>query len=233
MKEVKRGKCFSIVDDFLCEDELTGIRKYLETLQFRVRESVVNPLVDGSAMVSRGSVFRHNSNLLSIGHHEVFSKVLSTVRGRDDIYGAAGHDWRLLTFAFWQYPAGSRLSWHNDAGNGRTGEYVLYLHEEWDPSWGGELILLDKQIRLDRDAGRDSFEAVHSAVARSEELLTAVHPRPNRLVMMQAGTCHYISRIEPHARFARRSLTGFASNSDNSPESISRLNHVRELLGMS
>jgi len=141
------------------------------------------------------------------------------VRTETDLFGHAGRDWNRLTFTFWQYPADSRLGWHNDAGRGRRGEYIVYLHRQWDISWGGELLLIDREPRALLEAAGASVaeltgagpQAVLNEVLRSCEISPlAVLPRPNRLVLVKSDTVHTVLRVDRTAGASRRcTLTGF------------------------
>jgi Rps23 Pro-64 3,4-dihydroxylase Tpa1-like proline 4-hydroxylase len=154
------------------------------------------------------------------------NSVMNTVCADESMFGKPKVDWQLSTFAFWQFPPGSRLSWHMDAGQGRTGEYILYLHERWEPSWGGELIILDRDLLIDRTKSPlDRQAIVENFVKTSPSLHVAVYPRPNRLVMMRARTCHYINRVEPTAGDSRRTLTGF-TYARQSEEKLSQLGRL-------
>jgi hypothetical protein len=102
---------------------------------------VVDERVDGTALRSLGGTlgfadqFRGES--VGSGVAEAMSEIKRAAVSHPEIFGMAGADWKVLSFALWQYPAGTRLGWHNDAGGGRTGEFILYLHDRWPPSWGG------------------------------------------------------------------------------------------------
>lgn len=159
--------------------------------------------------------------------------IKEAVTTHPEIYGAAGSDWKVLSFALWQYPAGTRLGWHNDAGGGRTGEFILYLHDRWQPSWGGELIVLDEFSPFDVQGlpAPERFAAIEKVVGQSRSNLTAIVPRPNRLVMVRAGTCHYINRVDGAAGSSRRrSLTGFASQPSPAAKDRDRAARIDKLL---
>lgn len=230
---VHQGERFVVIDNFLSEEALARLREYAIITQHRDVDSVVDARIDGAALRSRGGVFGFADHVPDEGAGVAVGAIKDAVIAHPEIYGTAGSDWKALSFALWQYPAGTRLGWHNDAGNGRTGEFILYLHETWRPSWGGELILLDEFIPLDAEGLPESerFAAIEEIVADSHGTLTAIHPRPNRLVMVRAGTCHYINRVDGAAGSAmRRSLTGFASLPSPRPAVVDRAAHLEALL---
>lgn len=214
MQEIHRGERLVVIDDFLPLPALSRLRDIAKHVPYSDVDSVVDARVDGSAMRSRGGVIDRSGSLPNDGVSEAMGAIRACIADHPEIYGAAGVDWRLLSFSLWQYAAGTRLGWHNDAGNGRTGEFILYLHDAWRPSWGGELIVLDAFCPLDmaRLNPQERFAAVEDIVAAAASPLVAIQPRPNRLVMVRAGTCHYINRVDRAAGPARRhTLTGFAS----------------------
>lgn len=234
MQKEQHGERFVVIDDFLPVEALARLREYADMTQHRDVDSVVDARLDGAALRSRGGLFGFADRVPAEGPGEALSTIKDAITVHPEIYGTAGMDWKVLSFSLWQYPAGTRLGWHNDAGNGRTGEFILYLHEQWRPSWGGELIVLDAFSPLEVEGlpVAQRFAAIENIVASSRSTLTAIHPRPNRLVMVRAGTCHYINRVDSAAGSARRrSLTGFASLPAPRSEGLNRAVHLETLLG--
>ena len=233
MTPIQQGERFAVFDDFLPSKLLQQLRQHADQAPHHLVDSVVDARIDGQALRSRGGIFGHDADIPSDGVGAAMAAVKSAVADNSHIYGEVGIDWTVLSFAMWQYPAGTRLGWHNDAGNGRTGEFILYLHEEWRPSWGGELVILDAltplemaQIPLDK-----RYLAVEDVVAASPGPLVAITPKPNRLVMVRAGTCHYINRVDSAAGQARRrSMTGFASRPPARTEAQQRQAQISVLM---
>lgn len=213
-----QGERYLMIDDFLPQEVFDRLRRDADLTSYHDVPSVVDERIDGTARRSLGGAFGFAEALVGEsmggGISQAMKAIKQAVAMHPEIYGAAGIDWKVLSFALWQYPTGTRLGWHNDAGGGRTGEFILYLHDRWQPSWGGELIMLDEFSPFDVHGlpVPERFGAIEKVVARSRSNLTAIVPRPNRLVMVRAGTCHYINRVDKAAGSARRrSLTGFAS----------------------
>lgn len=89
--------------------------------------------------------------------------------------------------SFWIYPPGSGLHYHNDGIY--AGSYAFYIHEEWDETWGGELL-----IRPDNDDLGGQF----------------IIPKPNRLVLIAPNILHSINPVHLRAgNRHRQSLAGF------------------------
>jgi Rps23 Pro-64 3,4-dihydroxylase Tpa1-like proline 4-hydroxylase len=96
----------------------------------------------------------------------------------------------IITFNPWGYPVGSRLSWHNDAGAGRVGAFVLFVHEQWDPGWGGALAIGDT------DLGPVADKMTLFWAPAAPQL---VFPLPNRLAIFRSGTMHSLFRVRAEA----------------------------------
>lgn len=125
--------------------------------------------------------------------------------------GARGADWHVFTARAFLYPKLTGLGWHNDAAV-FTGAFAYYAHPEWNCQWGGELFV----ARLAK--GRTGLPRTGSALDRREEsrLLDEVSagdylaPKPNRLVILRAGTPHRINMVHPAAGMhVRSSIAGF------------------------
>lgn len=232
MRLTERGKRYVVYDDFLPPKEFERAVKLMERSSLAETQSVIWPEGDGPAHRSRGVSFAASIGDGGIsGRPLVFTSIAQAVREETAVFGEASVDWDKLTFTFWQYPADSRLSWHNDAGRGRQGEFIVYLHREWDISWGGELLLIDREPRAllkTCGASTDTVEqagpqAVLNQILRTCEISPlAVLPRPNRLVMVKSNTVHTVRRVDRTAGPNRRcTLTGFAyhgSLTDRDPE---------------
>ncbi|MEO9526074.1 2OG-Fe(II) oxygenase [Roseibium sp.] len=234
-KSAITGDHFLVIDDFLPPDQFFALQERMLAASYTLKDSVVDQAVDGSAYRSDGSVLSAAQALAITEPRDAFQMIAQRVCETQGIYGLPSEAWSILSFAFWKYPVGSRLGWHNDAGRGRSGEFILYLHDRWDPSWGGELLLLDSgpdaAFLSDREA--DPFKRIASAVARSRAAPAAIMPRPNRLVLVKAGTPHCINRVDKAAGTAERcSLTGFASIAEDRQEAPEdRLSRLGDLVG--
>lgn len=103
--------------------------------------------------------------------------------------------WRSMSAKLFVYPQGTSLDWHHD----RLGSYTYYVHEEWKPRWGGELLVCD-----DPSA---ELHQVQSGIF--------IQPKPNRLVVIKGGGYHKICRVTSLAgENARRAVSGFFNYPD-------------------
>ncbi|MFM8552740.1 MAG: 2OG-Fe(II) oxygenase [Nitrospiraceae bacterium] len=104
---------------------------------------------------------------------------------------------RHMSFNYYAYAAGDCLLTHDDTvqangADGRTGErcaplrrlaVVAYLHDEWQPDWGGELIV---------------YHATQGQGASSRLAIThCIAPQPGSLVIFTVPRFHRVSRVDP------------------------------------
>ncbi|MGQ4487583.1 2OG-Fe(II) oxygenase [Streptomyces sp. SAS_281] len=217
MHETQRGRRYIIVDDFLSAPDFAAAQDLMDRTPCTLRESVIST-EDGPAFRSRGTRFGLDLGSPGAGEQpQVYEELARAVRTHAHFYGEAGTEWDSLTFTFWKYPVGSRLGWHNDAGLGRQGEFILFLHDRWRPSWGGELKLIDEDpqpVPEEEAAENDLVLRMEARIERSPLSPIAIMPKPNRLVMVKSDTIHTIGRVDHTAGDKlRRTLTGFVSKS--------------------
>ncbi len=110
-----------------------------------------------------------------------------------------------LGFSYYSYGAGDCLLTHDDTAQGgadsaraprRRLAAVLYLHEEWHPDWGGELIVYESR-KGQADLGE--LRVSH-----------CVAPRPGSLVIFSVPRYHRVCRVDPVAGAHKRlSIAGW------------------------
>ncbi|MFE2340216.1 2OG-Fe(II) oxygenase [Streptomyces sp. NPDC059431] len=196
-----RGERFVVIDDLLPEADFAAATADFAALRLKPVLSTIDPVYDGFA-------YRAGEDKQPLAGDapdaprwqravkEQVAAHLDLVAAREDDDGLA------LSFSAWGYPAGSRLSWHNDAGAGRVGAYVYFTHENWNASWGGGLALIDEESRPDAADG--------AALVHSPAHPTLILPRPNRLVVFRSHTMHAVQRVDSAAGDRlRRTWTGF------------------------
>ncbi|WP_290055712.1 2OG-Fe(II) oxygenase [Amycolatopsis solani] len=235
MEVSQRGKRFVVIDGFLDEAKLASARTMLSRANFAQVDSVISPAEDGMAFRAKGIQFRDDLCAVGVGGRPaVYEELVRTVHREREFYGEHEVDWNRIAFTFWKYPAKSRLGWHDDAGHGRRGEFIVFLHETWRPSWGGELMVLDVDPEELREVASDA------PVSRMEALLdacpispVAIAPRPNRLVLVKAETVHQIHRVDETAGESLRcTLTGFVSKDVRETNARSARERMAEALGV-
>lgn len=114
---------------------------------------------------------------------------------------------RHVGFSYYSYSAGDCLLTHDDTDQGRVIEgrvalqrriaVVTYFHEEWQPDWGGELIIYERRT----DGSSNCLDLVPTH---------CIEPRPGSLVMFTVPRFHRVCRIDPTAGQHRRlSIAGW------------------------
>lgn len=134
----------------------------------------------------------------------------------EEIVGKEGESegWQDLFFTPYIYPAGTKISWHDDYGY--TGACIFYTHQEWSPNWGGELMLAKTSSleEIQQDANKIQQECMTrkyiDPILNKYGVGTYVSPLPNRLVFTSGKTWHSINRVDQSAGDnVRCSIVGF------------------------
>ena len=114
---------------------------------------------------------------------------------------------RHINFNYYSYGPGDCLSTHDDTDNAYSyaqGEtpptrrlaLATYFHEEWEPDWGGELILYKE---IEDSAGKKSLE-----------VRQCVSPSPGSLAVFAVPQFHRVCRVDPLAGDHKRlSIAGW------------------------
>lgn len=200
-----RGDRFVVVDDFFEPEELAGLRAWAATLDLEERPSVIDP-GDGTAW--RSSTVRVDDP--TSGAPTGVASVVEAFAWSEVPWAA--EDSTHVSGAVWRYPRGAALGWHNDAGRGRIGEFVCFLHGRWEADWGGELVVLDEPAEHVTLAGDGRTPSVRDFVRGSSGIATTIAPVPNRVAFLKAGTAHTIHRVDQRwSGELRTTFTGFVS----------------------
>ena len=114
---------------------------------------------------------------------------------------------RHVNFNFYTYKAGDCLSTHDDTDDAYTYAQghrpptrrlalVTYFHQEWEPDWGGELILYKDQTSSPGD--------------RRLEVSECIAPSPGSLVIFTVPRFHRVCRVDTLAgEHKRLSIAGW------------------------
>ena len=134
------------------------------------------------------------------------------------LMGTKGESWDYFMLRPTLYPMGSALSWHRHDPDKTGGAYIYYAHPQWDPAWGGELLLASPKtgaLPFDgtRATGFETSQDKESLLA--EGFGTYIMPKANRLVLLSSNAQHCIKRVEPSAGDnVRLSVQGFFYKQD-------------------
>ncbi|WP_331762631.1 2OG-Fe(II) oxygenase (plasmid) [Streptomyces sp. NBC_01527] len=207
---------FAVFDDFLPEEHIKRLHRYMESENFTYvkSKSYRNDLFrifEGDPLTGPGLHHQHPVPPKGAAIHPsgtALDAVVDTLLNVQDTLapwtGKRGEDWDFFGAMPYLYPRDSGLTWHNDSKY--QSSYVLYVHEEWKPTWGAELLVAT-------DLGQGEAEMV-SLKTRKADIGHYVAPLPNRLVVLKGGTPHMVKRVDPNAgENFRSSVAGFFQRS--------------------
>lgn len=215
MKIVLKTKKYIIVDDLLPKDQFENLWLHIQN------ESYMNP---HTTQTGWQKVWRLNdSNCLGSQSYLLSKKpfnnymdgassyMLAASNYAEDIVGKQSIQWEEATFRSYVYQRGSKLSWHNDAGNYHS-SLTYYAHPYWGSTWGGELLIASVPENIPTHVKT----APHLDHKWEDEYIAEngtgqwIFPKPNRLVIMSGGVYHSINRIDNDAGDnCRCSIVGF------------------------
>ncbi|MBV2354689.1 2OG-Fe(II) oxygenase [Streptomyces sp. J2-1] len=204
---------FAVFDDFLGPEDLRAARRYMTDenfvqLRYVRRTNNSYRLIEGDPLVGPPTYHGHPrvpKGFSSYPSGKSLDVVVEALLGAEESLatwiGLRGSGWDFFSCTPYLYPAGSGLSWHDDAKD-RTASFVLYVHDEWKSTWGAELLIAT-------DVG-DRKAAVERHQGINTDLGHYVAAEPNRLVVIRAGTPHAVRPVSPRAgENLRMSVTGF------------------------
>jgi hypothetical protein len=218
------GEGFAVFDDFLPPDQHAAVSQFIarEDVGFvhdegwsRAYPCSDNPSIGKTTYLSRPAPVVRCARSFPVG--SAIDHLLSAITHR--LYdlapwlGGHGRDFDLFSARACLYPVGCGIGWHR---HGRGASYSYYAHPVWQPSWGGELLILQPgNPALEKNSAprsaRFSFEPhpLDDAVMDCG-LARAIWPKPNRMVVLHKGATHAVLRVQPAAGdHLRSSVTGF------------------------
>jgi hypothetical protein len=122
-----------------------------------------------------------------------------------NVVGKKEEDWNEYFLTPYIYPAGTKISWHNDFTY--SGAAIFYTHKFWNPNWGGELFLAKTSQRTEEaNPIRDSIDRDSLVPLLNEYGMGSYFsPLPNRLIFTKGKVWHSINRVDSTAGDAVRS----------------------------
>ena len=216
MKEVVLNCRFGIWDDVLSPNDFGNLMAHVSKQKYRTPhrdgwESVWKS-TDGECMRTN-SYFTENFPT-NTPLDTIFEVMIETCLRNPELCGLCPNNWQRLTLSSYIYPTGARLSWHGD-GAAYTGALTYYCHPRWSPHWGGELLVANTphesyMPKLDYDVAPGVDHSQIDAWINAYGVGQMIVPKPNRLVLMKAGTCHMVNRVDRAAGDnLRMSVVGF------------------------
>lgn len=204
MKLTIKDTNLAVVDDVLEPQAFKDFWNYFNNLDFAYRSMTgwqkIWRISDGQILAGAGMSKSQApfNNPMDI----VLGSIIGlTTEYLSDIVGKEGEDWNEIVLSPYIYPAGTKISWHDDADY--SGAAIFYPHPEWNPYWGGELFVA-KTPNPDTVEGLNDME---NQINRngSTKLLNHfgmgvyVSPLPNRIVFTKGKTWHCINRVDASA----------------------------------
>lgn len=206
MQLVSREENYAVLDGVLEGDSYNQFCSYFNNLDFAYRNMTGWQKV---WRVSDGQVLAGPAHYAFKGPHNSMIDSLSGIVGSlatqylESIVGKKGEDWDDYFLTPYIYPAGTKISWHNDYGYSAAA--IFYTHRFWDPNWGGELFIAKTSPEFDNGSCVDSVDRGGVIpVINQFGMGNYIAPLPNRLVFTKGKTWHSINRVDPTAGDALR-----------------------------
>jgi hypothetical protein len=217
---------FAVFDDFLAAPDFAGVWRFVQAQRYkRAHERGWDPvwlLHDGSPLVSEavhtgGAIAPSTSpedlsplHAYPTGTHvdRLLEELVFAADTLAPWIGRQGPDWSVVSVRAFLYPKETGLGWHTDT----SATFVYYAHPHWESYWGGELLIArllgsaGPTVRSQSPLDRRALYGALSELGSGEYL----EPKPNRLVVLRAGTPHRINAVHPTAGgHLRGSIAGF------------------------
>ena len=201
MKLTTQDDNLAVVDEVLSPEAFTNFWNYFNRMDFAYR-----------SMTGWQKVWRINDGQILAGppyynSQGPFDDQMEWVRQNvswlakehfEKIVGKEGEDWNEILFTPYIYPAGTKISWHND--HGYTGACIFYPHEKWNPHWGGELMVAKTLHGVNGDPDNDLITREFVApILDAIGMGVYVAPLPNRMVFTSGSVWHGINRVDQAA----------------------------------
>lgn len=203
MKLTTKDSQLAVLDEVLSPEMFNQFWSYFNGLDFAYRSMTgwqkVWRINDGQVLAS--SPFYGSQAPFNCPMDWIHQTVLALAKQHlEDLVGKEGVDWHDILLTPYIYPAGTKISWHDDYGY--TGACIFYPHKEWNPHWGGELFVAKTPPPAEVKAQVESDMMTRDYVA---PLLNAygmglyVAPLPNRMAFTSGSTWHSINRVDQAA----------------------------------
>lgn len=209
MRLVQRAQSFVVYDEAFPEEVFAQVQAHSRHERFKLpgHDGWVTAwrITDGFPLESR--TYRLSDEPSGGAMELVFRTLEQLANQHPELVGRRGETWSEIEVRHYLYPRGIKLSWHNDFDC--SAACVLYTHDRWEASWGGELLLAD----LPGPDGELPAAVRQEGDSEVLNLLGVGHwvsPRPNRLVLSTGAVWHMITRVDADAGdHVRRSVAAF------------------------
>jgi Rps23 Pro-64 3,4-dihydroxylase Tpa1-like proline 4-hydroxylase len=195
-----------VIDDFLTPEEFEITRKESQKLSYEKIPLGADPwykLNSGDIYKTQKKYWSDNPEKFKI----FFDKLSSANLVECEKFSLMVH----------VYAAGAEIDWHKDVWPSNRhrlfGSYSFYLHDRWESTWGGNLLVADASTCKTDEQETEVYNKV-SVFSQTPEVLNPGHgtyfaPIPNRLVLIKE-VYHKVERVDLSiGNNYRTSLTGF------------------------
>lgn len=195
-----KEKDFGVVDEVFEESVFHRFWAYFNNSNYAYRNmngwQKVWRINDGQVLA--GESFYHTKAPFKNEMDWVYQAILSLAKTQfADIVGEEGKDWDEIHLTPYLYPAGTKISWHDDYGY--SGACIFYPHLHWDAHWGGELMVARTPPEAPSTQGDNFTRPQFSNLLNQFGMGVYLAPLPNRMVFTKGGAWHGISRVDSAA----------------------------------
>ena len=220
MRYTAKDSSMAIVDEVFEPEMFKSFWHSFNSMDFAYRFSTswqkVWKISDGQIL--SGASLYHSKAPFNSSMDWVHQAMYGLAKQLEDVVGKEGEDWNEISLTPYLYPAGTKISWHDDCGY--TGACIFYPHLEWSPHWGGELLVAktpnqeewDKLVCGEQKGGlNDNMSREYIApLLNAYGMGMYVSPLPNRMVFTSGSVWHSINRVDQTAGDkVRCSVVGF------------------------
>jgi len=203
MRLLVKDSQLSVVDEVFENNVFYNFWNYFNSLEFAYRSvsgwQKVWRINDGQIL--SGISYYHSQSPFNSSIDWIDQVVTSLAKKNfEDIVGKEGEDWNEIMYTPYIYPAGTKISWHDDGCY--TGACIFYPHLEWSPNWGGELFVAKTPPPQECEF-KGSMDMINrdfvSPLLNKYGMGTYVSPLPNRMVFTSGSVWHSINRVDQAA----------------------------------
>jgi hypothetical protein len=183
-----------VIDDFLTPEEFLITKTEADSLPYERIPFGVDP----SYKLNTGEIYKTEKKYWSDEptHFKVFF---------DKLAKANLVQCTKFSLMVHVYRAGAEIDWHQDYQS--LSSYSFYLHDRWESTWGGNLLVADSSTTDDRKTNGSIF--TQADMVLDPGYGNYYSPKPNRLVII-GKVFHKVERVDQAAgNNCRKSLTGF------------------------
>lgn len=202
---------FVVIDNFLSQEDHLSLYRHFKNSEFEFvhQEKKVKAfkLTDGNPLWSApvlSDPYEKNTLCAIYPTQTPLDALIGMIKEMvptfSSIVGKQGEDWAYFFSRPYLYPQGCGLNWHTDGKYFAPGAFVYYAHPEWDPDWGGELLMSPPETKLfsqEEPEPRSNWGNNHyKTIIMDHGVGHYILPKPNRLVLMMGMIFHTIKKVD-------------------------------------